>query len=59
MKLRHAATWKWASGITDILTTLTVIHFENCVNGYSVPLRQKSMGHNSNAMGQNCNQDKL
>ena len=30
----------------------SVIHSENCVNGYSAPLRQKSMG-------QNCNQDKL
>ena len=42
-----------------ILHQLSVIHFENCVNVYSVPLRQKSMGHNSNAMGQNCKQDKL
>jgi hypothetical protein len=36
--------------------TFTAIHFENCVNGYSVPLRQKSMGHNSNTMRQNNKQ---
>ena len=28
-----------------------MIHFKNSVNGYSVPLSQKSMGHNSSAMG--------
>ena len=45
--------------MTDRRLMYSVIRFENCVNGYSVPLRQKSVGHNSNAMGQNCNQDKL
>jgi hypothetical protein len=31
-----------------------VIHFENCADGYSVPLKQKLIGHNSNTLGQKC-----
>ena len=33
-----------------------LIHFANCLNGYSAPVWQKSMGQNSNSMGQNCYQ---